>query len=74
MDLKKIIRERARRAAVNVALRELERYAGAMDKEPETTINLLNSGITVNLKAAKRKGVELAAQVLKTYQEKVKNK
>lgn len=64
MGLKKILADRARAAAIRTAAGELRRYRERVETEPETTIDLLNSGLRVNLKAAKKKGLDLVLEIL----------
>jgi hypothetical protein len=72
MGLKRIIQDRARAAALRTITRELERYSGILETEPDTTLDILNSGIKVNLKAAKRKGVELLLDTIAETTRKIK--
>jgi hypothetical protein len=64
MNLKKLIRDRARAAAMRTVTRELEVYRDSLKDAPDMTLDLLNSGLQVNLTVAKRKGVDILLDTL----------
>jgi hypothetical protein len=64
VDIKKILRDRARASALRVLSRELVRLRESLTSEPETVVDFFNSGVRVNIKAAKRRGYDLALEII----------
>lgn len=62
-----MIRERAKKAAIKTLQSEAARYLETLEKEGETTIDLLNTGIRFNVTAAKKKGLKMLLETLKLH-------